>query len=137
MSDLLLSEAVAKVESSGNPYAMRYEPAWLVNGTTVDLIAQHATGGWIDTATAAVIGKTSWGAYQIMGSNLWGEMGYDGRLVDFLTSKLEQLLIFKQFIAKAGFNDGPLNSMDLAELNRFAIYYNGDILYAQSLLKAV
>ena len=131
----MLSEVVAQVESSGNPLAMRYEPAWNPQN---EMNAQHyATGGWIDEPTAAMICKTSWGKYQIMGDNLYGALGYDGTIVDFLNNPLRQLRYFQAFLRTIGFADVVFNAMSEADKVAFGAAYNGNgPVYAQSLNSA-
>ena len=131
----MLSEVVAQVESSGNPLAMRYEPAWNPQN---EMNAQHyATGGWIDEPTAAMICKTSWGKYQIMGDNLYGALGYGGTIVEFLNNPLCQLRYFQAFLRMIGFSDTEFSLMTEAEKVAFGAAYNGNgPVYAQALDKA-
>ncbi len=69
-------------ESSGNPYAMRFEPKFrwfprLPDGTpNIPVIRQRMPGGMsLDTELQGL--KTSWGLCQVMGENL-REMGFVG-----------------------------------------------------------
>lgn len=129
---IMLSEVVAQVESSGNLLAMRYEPAWTPQN---EMNAQHyATGGWIDEPTAAMICKTSWGKYQIMGDNLYGALGYNGTLVDYLNSPIRQLKYFQAFLRTIGFSDVDFGTMTPSEKVAFGSAYNGNgPVYADSL----
>ena len=133
---ILLSDVVAQVESGGCLDAIRYEPTYTPSENAVNNAIKYASGCWISATTAKMLCMTSWGKYQIMGSNLYGVMSYQKTLVNFLRSTYDQYAIFNEFIAKGGFTDQPINGMDSAELNRFALYYNGSIIYAAS-LKAV
>ena len=132
---IMLSEVVAQLESSNNLLSMRYEPAWTPQHD--QSAASYATGGWIDEVTAAMICKTSWGKYQIMGDNLYGELGYDGTIVDFLNSPLRQLRYFQAFLRTIGFSDTEFSLMTEAEKVAFGAAYNGNgPVYAQALYKA-
>ena len=132
---ILLSDCVAYVESRNNPLAMRYEPTYQFNPANIDKAIAHATGGWIDTDTAAMILSTSWGAYQIMGDNLY-TLGYQGTIAEFLTTEALQLDYFNRFIQSIGFSNAAFSSMDGQELDNFAMRYNGSPVYANSLQKA-
>lgn len=132
---IMLSEVVAQVESSNNLLSMRYEPAWTPQHD--QSAAAYATGGWIDEVTAAMICKTSWGKYQIMGDNLYGALGYDGTIVDFLNSPLRQLRYFQAFLRSIDFSDMDFATMNEHEKILFGEKYNGNgPVYAQALDKA-
>ena len=131
----MLSEVVAQLESSNNLLSMRYEPAWPPQHD--QSAASYATGGWIDEVTAAMICKTSWGKYQIMGDNLYGALGYDGTIVEFLNSPLRQLRYFQAFLRTIGFADVVFNAMSEADKVAFGAAYNGNgPVYAQALNNA-
>ena len=132
---IMLSEVVAQVESSNNLNSMRYEPAW--NPQNEMAAQKYATGGWIDEPTAAMICKTSWGKYQIMGDNLYGALQYTGTIVDFMTNALRQLRFFQAFLREIGFSDALFGEMSSAQILDFAEKYNGNgPVYAQALDKA-
>ena len=132
---IMLSEVVAQVESSNNLLSMRYEPAWTPQHD--QSAAAYASGGWIDEVTAAMICKTSWGKYQIMGDNLYGPLEYTDTLVDFLNSPIRQLRYFQAFLRSIGFQDVDFGSMTPAQVEAFGAAYNGNgPVYAASLNKA-
>ena len=132
---IMLSEVVAQLESSNNLLSMRYEPAWTPQHD--QSAASYATGGWIDEVTAAVICKTSWGKYQIMGDNLYGALGYDGTIVEFLNSPLRQLRYFQAFLRTIGSADVVFSAMSEADKVAFGAAYNGNgPVYAQALNNA-
>lgn len=132
---IMLSDVVAQVESSNNPLSMRYEPAWVPHN---EVNAQkYAANGWIDEPTAAMICKTSWGKYQIMGDNLYGTLQYTGTIVDFMTNTLRQLRFFQAFLRGIGFSDGLFGEMSSVQILDFAEKYNGNgPAYAQALQRA-
>jgi soluble lytic murein transglycosylase-like protein len=73
--------AIATVESSRDPLAVRYEPkyAYLVSP------AGHAARLGITAATETVLQRFSYGAMQIMGANL-REQGFLGSLVELFAN---------------------------------------------------
>lgn len=135
---ILLSDVVAQVESSNNPLSMRYEPGYQPSVRGMRLVADLAVNGFMDQITAGVICKTSWGAYQIMGDNLYDMMDYRFTLFSFLSSPQKQLDIFTAFVqrGKFGFANPAFTQLTNAELSAFAEYYNGSVVYAESLQKA-
>ena len=136
MNQIMLSDCVAYVESRNNAKAMRYEPTYKFDSANVYIASDYATGGWIDTTTAAMIVATSWGAYQIMGDHLYGQ-GYRGTIVDFLNNQQgQQKDAFDTFLETIGFIDVPFDTLDTAKLDKFALRYNGSPVYAQSLEEA-
>ncbi len=132
-----LSDCVAYVESSFNPLAMRFEPAWQPSQEAVDAITRHAVNGYMDGPTGRVIAATSWGKYQIMGQNLYTTCGYGGTINSYLNDENGvQYETFKKFLASIGFEDGPFNPSNAPFNRRFAIAYNGSPVYSQSLVNA-
>lgn len=125
---VLLSDVVAQVESSGSMLAMRYEPDWLTTASDMQAVQSRASGGgFMDLKTARMLASTSWGRYQIMGSNLWGKLcNYQGTLAEYLTDGASQLLTFKSFIGQIGFSDQPFNALSEDQLLSFARAYNGN-----------
>lgn len=130
---VLLSDCVAHIESAGDPLAMRFEPGWHASPVGILKAAQHATGGWIDQATAANICACSYGRFQIMGDNLFGVLNFQGTLAAYLTSDVLQHNSFNSFISHIGFKDAPFSSFTPAQLTSFARSYNGSVVYATSL----
>ena len=67
-----LIKSIIQVESSGNTYAVRYEPhfRWLYN-------VEDYTSGLQTESTEKEMQKTSWGLMQIMGATA-REIGFDG-----------------------------------------------------------
>lgn len=125
-----LPDLIARVESAGRPWAMRFEPAvWERRGKHASMInawepakrANHCSG-----ATADVINATSWGLYQIMGFNLYGRLGLDIPVGEFLAHPEVQFSAFRMYCERARIwtpDDVPLT--DDLWLHRFAVAYNG------------
>lgn len=136
MSEILLSQCVAQVESAGNLLAMRYEPDATPTPASIQAVRSHAVGGYMDFTTARMVASTSWGMYQIMGFNLWSTLHYSKTLTEYLTSARDQRAAFEKFINKIGFTDGPFALMSITEVDKFAGLYNGSQVYAASLQNA-
>lgn len=126
MSEILLSDCVAYVESRNNPCAARYEPTWNATLEQIDMATFYATGGWISQNTAIMLASTSWGAYQIMGANLWTVCKYKGTLAQYLNTPSDQIETFKAFLGLIGWKDQPFAGMTSSELERFGAQYNGN-----------
>lgn len=138
-----LANAIAKIESSNNLNAMRFEPRVFAQPTselqTIPIIAQYATGGWMDDITAQVIGATSWGQFQIMGYNIYKH--FQGTLVEFLYNRTLQEHAFESFVTDIGFNSlllrANIKTIPHQTLLEFSAKYNGDgPAYSAALLMA-
>ncbi len=134
-----LQAVIARIESSDNPYALRFEPAVYAAGASASLIARIAAVHDADDATGRVIAATSWGLFQIMGFNLWsGPHPYAGTFFEYCADDVAQRLAFETFLADRGM-DFTLESL-LASASRlvaFATFYNGDgIRYARAMRDA-
>lgn len=117
-----LSDLIALVESNNNPFAMRYEPAFLPQPQAVNSLASKTH---CSLSTAQIILKTSWGKFQIMGQSL-----YDLGFVDWpgvmLANGGLQTQLFGEYCTRRGINftlDEIINSSNKRAL--FAKYYNG------------
>ncbi len=121
-----LAQIIAILESSGNPFAMRYEPRYAPSG---DSIVAYSRIAHVSTDTARVCLATSWGMYQIMGQNLVG-LGVDVSFPAYCMSIHFQHKSFVDFLAHSGlakYAAMPLADFladDSAVLD-FATIYNG------------
>jgi hypothetical protein len=133
---ILLSQVVAQVESGGSIFAMRYEPNFGPHPASV-AACQTAAGEYISTETARMICKTSWGRYQIMGDNLYGqEIGLRVNIIQYASNEILQLHSFATFIGSLGFQDVDFGALSETDLQKFAVLYNGSLVYADSLKSA-
>jgi len=131
-----LSDVVAQVESGGSILAMRYEPAYSPPEASVEACIAAAST-YIDYITALTICKTSWGKFQIMGGNLYSApLSLSENILRYATDEALQLATFNKFIETIGFENVEFSTLTANQLNRFALAYNGSIVYAQSLQKA-
>ncbi len=128
---MTLIEAVAHVESGADPYAMRFEPAlygrcsptaWQCSQREAIQRANHC-----DTATADMIACTSWGAYQLLGVNIYAN-GYADAISDYANAPQEaEMRAFVQSWG-AGFEsllDTEVDAIPSDQLLAFARRYNG------------
>ena len=124
-----LQNVIARIESSDNPYALRFEPAVyagqdLAPATASHIAALHASS----YETGRVIAATSWGLFQIMGFNLWsGPHPYDGTFFAFCADEIAQRLAFETFLEDRGMNFALSDLLgNENKLQAFAAFYNGD-----------
>lgn len=125
-----VTELVALIESSRNQYAIRFEPSFAVAYTKSILIEKY---NLVTHSTANVIGKTSWGMFQIMGVNIY-HLGYQKQIGEFLCSLEDQMGIFKKYLEVNGI-DFTLDELRESQEKRekFAKRYNGSIAYAKKI----
>ena len=131
-----LQDVIARIESSGNPFALRFEPAVYAGDVAPSVAARIATLHGADYETGRVIAATSWGLFQIMGFNLWaGPHAYTGTLYEFCADTIAQRLAFETFLADRGMNFTLAELLGNAnKLIAFAAAYNGDgIRYARAM----
>ena len=121
-STLCLADIVSMVESRNNKYALRYEPAWRTPQSLGPQISKYNT---CTLPTALEIGRLSWGAFQVMGSNLY-YMGLDCSIGEFLSNLDKQKEMFVVFCQRRQIEftlDEILDDDDKGHL--FALHYNG------------
>jgi hypothetical protein len=92
-----------------------------------DGIVQHIKGiHGCSRATAEMIYSTSWGLYQIMGFNLYGKLGLELPIWQFLEAPEKQHKAFEQFCkAESIWREGDISTDARSWLLTFAIHYNG------------
>lgn len=128
-------------ESDGNYRALRFERKTFNSitdrGTTPVLIA-IARINKCSIDTARVIYSTSFGAYQIMGFNLYNGLGLTVDISTYLWDEKTQDNMYDKFVTQ---NDISYSVSDLKSNNeklmRYAIRYNGSSVYADRVLKAI
>ena len=131
-----LQDVIARIESSSNPFALRFEPTVYAGDVAPSVAARIATLHGADYETGRVIAATSWGLFQIMGFNLWGgPHAYAGTLYEFCADTIAQRLAFETFLADRGMNFTLAELLGNAnKLIAFAAAYNGDgIRYARAM----
>ncbi len=131
-----LSQLIAQVESSGNPYAVRYEPAYSPDNQAVLAMEKLAR---CSLATAVTLSKMSWGLYQIMGDNLIG-LGLQSTPIQYCNNQSAQLSTFQAYCVE-NHCDYTLEEIVTDTLKRldFARKYNGPgdpAAYAAAMMSA-
>jgi hypothetical protein len=130
-----LKGLIAYIESRGNQYALRFEPAVYAqlvrqpvpsprNHVLMDVLTIHTC----TAATASILYSMSFGRYQIMGYNVYGPViQYHQRIFDFLDDTDAQDNAFDLFVQHMGVNytvDQLRGSIDTR--HHFAQIYNGN-----------
>jgi hypothetical protein len=125
---LALGDVIKRVESNNDPYAMRFEvityhrmmrkaPQAPVVGVIRD--AHHGC----TAQTACMIAATSWGAWQLMGFNVYSSGRYQRTIGEFLGSLADQNLTAGYFLDKIGYR--PDMNFASIDVDNFAKLYNG------------
>ena len=140
--DVKLAQVIASIESSNNPHCIRFEPriykeldASGALASTLESAISKANACSDDGSTAHMIASTSWGAYQIMGENLYS-LGYGKSVADFLNSAADQLEYFARFLASRKMELATLKMLvdSVTARTAFAVKYNGSSKYADVIL---
>jgi hypothetical protein len=140
--DSQLCAIIRRDESNDNPFALRFERKVFNNvtndGKITPVLARimeihHCSGD-----TARMIYSTSWGAFQIMGFNLYNSrFGYTGTIASFLNDTDAQGDLYALFLQEDGIN-WKWNDIksDETKLAQFAIKYNGSTDYVANMQQA-
>ena len=128
-----LAQLIAQVESSGDQYAYRFEPAYIPRDQ--DIIAmQHLCECSFDSAK--ILTASSFGLYQIMGFNLL-DLGLKLSPLKYCAVPELQTQFFQEFIFKNGIAytlDEVVN--DVQKRLDFAGKYNGNAdVYASEMMR--
>lgn len=121
-----LAKAVSRVESSGFPYAVRFESGMFANKVGNASPAEFACMRWnkCNVITARMLCCTSWGLFQIMGFNLYDTLKLEVPIGSFLFDPETQERAFEDFVKLGGFDPRNFDPSD-DNLRTFARYYNG------------
>lgn len=132
VSTLSLATIIARVESSNNPSALRFE--WLTfsgrmiaNSASIEILKNIAKINDCSADTAKMIYSTSWGFFQIMGFALYGDLGYEQPVATYFEDHDAQYAMFAKFVQARNINYG-VNELAASRLTRvkFGTVYNGD-----------
>ena len=138
-----LEQLIGYVETKNNYSSLRFEPTTYtklsLNRTDSDklLIAKIQQVNDCSWHTALMIYSTSFGQCQLMGFNLYAN--YDGKIVDYLTDKIQQTKSFAYFVGTNRLLDFDPQSLANSKLSRiqFAHIYNGAESYADLIADAL
>jgi hypothetical protein len=133
---ITLSQVIAEVESSSNPFAVRFESEMyknlseriLRNHEIMIILSRIRNYNKCDMDTAGMIFCTSWGLYQIMGENIYSDnIRYYRDIFSFLIDKDEQDIAFQRFTIQNEIYYPDVSEMigNDTELTKFAKCYNG------------
>jgi hypothetical protein len=140
-----LRRIVSRVESGDNFFALRFEPKVYARFTEAErkssTLAFIAKVNRCSIETAMMIFSTSWGAYQIMGSNLYQVCSLKIEIGMFMSIRSQQLDAFDIFVQGhiADYDPETATWKSAAALLEFAAFYNGPgqpEVYAAELTKA-
>jgi hypothetical protein len=141
------ADLIARIESSGNPRALRFEPGVFANLSSGNLTPAHARivstiqdAHHCNVATAKVIYSTSYGLFQLMGFNLYDESDspIQTDVFGYCSDPLAQVAKFDAFVTKRGiaYTSAELAS-DPTKRGTFARIYNGDpVAYGAAIVSA-
>ena len=125
---MTLAEVIKQVESNGNQYALRFEPIAFRNWPWSDNMTLIQQVHNCSASTAKMIACTSWGAYQIMGDNIWNPKvcGFPAPVITFLNTGLSQDTSFHGFLIAKGINYSLEDILgDEAKMTNFVTHWNG------------
>jgi N-acetylmuramidase len=127
-----LAQIIASIESTNNHAAIRFEPRLYAAESILDktLVARIQGANDCDSNTARMIACTSWGAFQVLGENIYS-LRWSDSIGLFLMSPSAQTDMFESFLTfrklpndwNALKSNGPL-------LENFARVYNGSPAYS-------
>jgi hypothetical protein len=145
MENISLSELIAWIESRDTTAAIRFEPATYAkfdnaapNKVVMDILARIKSANRCSDATARMIYSTSFGAHQLMGFNIYAD-DFPMPIGEYLVSQSAQQARFLAFLKRAGLQDFTPDNLAKNHDSRlkFAIKYNGSIVYEQAILQAL
>ena len=142
-----LADVIAHIESSGNPHAMRFEPATYTRiSVGTRSAAQNAILNKIiqvnkcSLGTALMIYSTSFGLFQIMGFNLYdpSHSALDVDIVTYSDDPILQVSKFSEFVSRETIDFTPQDLAQSIKLrNEFALTYNGSMVYASAIVSSL
>lgn len=137
----LLSSVIGWIESRNDPFALRFEPKVFAGSRFVDYALLQVIQQCNDCSedTARVIASTSWGAYQVMGFNLYNSpFNFRGKIAAFFCDAIKQLQIFNDYVdaKNIAYTVSDLASSSLKR-EHFGLLYNGSTNYADSIIESL
>lgn len=147
MEQLTIAELIGWIESRNNSGAVRFEPATYnkfagdiaqLNKAVREILARIQIVNKCSVHTAAMIYSTSWGAYQMMGFNVYAQDGAVP-ISEYLALPRVQGEDFLAFLKRNGLQDfTPVKlAKDQALRYKFSTKYNGSIAYDEAMRAAL
>jgi hypothetical protein len=131
-----LADVIAYVESRGDSFALRFEPATYTALTTgamtpehADIVSAIATIHNCSVPTAQVIYSSSWGRFQIMGFNLYGPtIQLKTTVFAYCADDIAQIAAFDALVTSMGLGGetAPMLATDPQARIAFGAKYNGN-----------
>lgn len=138
---LTLARVIADVESNSRYGALRFERRIfnrITDQGSTPVTVAIAKACNCSSDTAKMIYSTSWGAFQIMGFNIYDKgIGYTGDISTFLFNQDTQVAAFNTFIKTKGIEYSIEDLKDEHTRNTFAVTYNGSTDYAVRVLASM
>lgn len=136
-----LARVIADVESNSRYGALRFERRVfnrITDQGSTPVTVAIAKACNCSSDTAKMIYSTSWGAFQIMGFNIYDKaIGYTGDISTFLFNQDTQVAAFNTFIKTKGIEYSIEDLKDEHTRNTFAVTYNGSTDYAVRVLASM
>lgn len=136
-NDPALADLIAAIESSGDSAAIRFERRVfnrITDSGYTPILARIQSAHRCSSDTARALYSLSYGRYQIMGFNLWGNViQYGGTYLDFIVNPNLQKSVFFSFLTSIHQNVTAESLEDETARNAFAIAYNGSTTYADKI----
>jgi hypothetical protein len=148
-NQISICELIGEIESGRNFGAIRFEPnvynkfadaAYAAHPAVKKIVNNIVECNRCSLRTAYMIFSSSWGAYQLMGFNMYiDEARHSVSIGDFLSDYSTQGYAFKDFITRKGLIDLTPQHLAVKPSARlhFAMVYNGSIVYANEIVKAL
>lgn len=132
---------IKHIESGGDMGAMRFERKVfnrITNGGYTPILSKIQSANHCSSDTARVIYSMSFGGYQIMGFNLYGDLGLNISIAKFLNDYCEQDQKVWDFLnwKKIAYTADDLKN-DQIKRDHFAVTYNGSTNYSANILSAI
>lgn len=136
-----LDGVIGWIESRNDPFALRFEPSVFSGSRFVDYallqVIQQCNNCSEDTSR--VIASTSWGAFQVMGFNLYNSpFNYRGKIATFACDANKQLQIFYDYVdvKNIAYTVSDLAASALKR-EHFGLLYNGSASYADNIVASL
>ncbi len=148
MDNPTITDVIAFIESKNNRGAIRFEPAtynkWgsdaaKANKVANAILARIQIANNCSVHTAAMIYSSSWGAYQLMGFNVYAEPEFIMPVAEFLSCETVQKASVSAFLVRCSIGNVTPKQLAASQSLRlkFAMKYNGSIAYDTPLCAAL
>jgi len=141
-----LNDLIGWIESKNDFKAFRFEPvvyarlSRFTDDSRPLLLQRIVNANNCSFGTARMIYSTSWGAYQIMGFNLYGQaLDCKAKIADLLGDQMIQSLMFDRFLKTINADGMTPRALALSPLarERLALKYNGSREYLVPMVGAL